>query len=81
LRDPTVLLSKKYKTKTTSFDSYKKLCIADSLKLFRKSIEQMKNINFNIKIVDLTAKVNYMTFDIVFHYNSRNNEIVIVDLQ
>lgn len=81
MRDPTVLLSKKYKTKTQNFDSYKKLCIADSLQLFRKSIEQMKDINFNIKNVDIVAKVNYMIFDLVYHYNSKNNEIVIVDLQ
>ena len=81
MRDPTVLLSKKYITKTKNFDSYKKLCIADSLQLFKKSIERMKDINFNIKNVDIVAKVNYMIFDLAFHYDSKNNEIVIVDLQ
>jgi len=78
--NPIVHHSVDYKEKELKLKSYDKLNVTASLRLFENSIEYMKSNNFQVKTLDVIAKVNYALFDVVFHYSAKDNFIVIMDL-
>ena len=76
----TVDLLEEYETKLKPLSNYHKLCIADTIRLFEKSINYMNNNSLNVNDILIEVRVGYWIKNLKMNYNKKNNQIVMMDI-
>jgi len=80
LKPPTILYSKKYFQKFNNLNNYDKLNLAQTQRDFEKSIQRMRINGFQTKEVRITCRVVYTTMNLDVFYDTKRNEIIIIDI-